>query len=485
MQGSVSVMSQALPCPPFIVEHSPEQCIPLAEDTISSALIQPHLLNASRRPSLVISTATGSSHGDVHTGKSWAENVEDPWIPLILTLDGGGIRGYASLLIIERLMNEVAVWENHFEQLEQPDKSKRKVFDATDLLPAHYFDFMYGTSTGGLIATMLGRLRMNIPDCLAYYKVVGNSLFAHRRNVLPLGTKYKHKPLEKAVKEIVKKHCPVHIDQSCSGEDWLPWHLDKQGEEPVYLEPYTEDSVERICQSICLTATHGTAVNEAYLLRSYNHQYGEKAPYHITLYNIGAEKLRIWEATRATSAAPFFFKALIADVLDETRTTMIRASFKDGGIRQNNPSVAAYTEFLSLYGDERRPALLLSIGTGVPSKENDGFGETWPGPFGHIPAVKKVAETFAVFKNMLVKYTQGEQSHQSMVLEAKGQHTWYKRLNVDKGLQNMKLDNWVSSEEVESTTDGMYPLFFCYRFVIQSGECAISRHLPSNTLALN
>lgn len=340
----------------------------------------------------------------------------------------------------------------------------RKVFDAKELLPAHYFDFMYGTSTGGLIATMLGRLRMNVPDCLAYYKVVGNSLFAHRRNVLPLGTKYKHKPLESAVKEIVRKHCPVHVEQPCNGEDWLPWHLDDHGEEPRYLEPYTEDSVERICQSICLTATHGTAVNEAYLLRSYNHEYGEKAPYHITLYNIGAEKLRIWEATRATSAAPFFFKALIADVLDETRTTMIRTSFKDGGIRQNNPSVAAYTEFLSLYGDERRPALLLSLGTGVPSKEDDGFGDTWPGPLGHISAVKKMAETFAVFKNMLVKYTQGEQSHQSMVLEAKGQHTWYKRLNVDKGLQNMKLDNWVSSEEVQTTTDGAYSLFFCWQY---------------------
>lgn len=326
---------------------------------------------------------------------------------------------------------------------------------------------MYGTSTGGLIATMLGRLRMKVPDCLAYYKIVGNSLFAHRRNVLPLGTKYKHKPLEKAVKEIVKKHCPVHVDQSCNGEDWLPWYLDAQGEEPGYLEPYTEDSVERICQSICLTATHGTGVNEAFLLRSYNHEYGEKAPFFITLFNIGAEKLRIWEATRATSAAPFFFKALIADVFDETRTNLIRTSFKDGGIRQNNPSVAAYSEFFSLYGDQRRPALLLSIGTGLPSKESDGFGETWPGPLGHIPVVKKVAETFAVFNNMLVKYTQGEQTHETMVLEAKGQHTWYKRLNVDKGLQNMKLDNWVNIEEVQTTTDGTYPLFFCYQYAIR------------------
>lgn len=120
-------MSQPLPHPPYIVELPPEPRLPTARDTLAPAPVQPHLLNGFRRPSLAISTATTSSHGEVPTGKSWAESVEDPWLPLILTLDGGGIRGYASLLIIEKLMNEVAVWENHFEELEQPDEGKRYV----------------------------------------------------------------------------------------------------------------------------------------------------------------------------------------------------------------------------------------------------------------------------------------------------------------------------------------------------------------------
>lgn len=120
-------MTQALPCPPYIVEHSPEPRTPPVEDTIPPPPAQPHLLDVSRRPSVAISTSAASSHGDVHTGKSWAESVEDAWLPLILTLDGGGIRGYASLLIIERLMIEIAILENHFEQLEQPDVSKRYV----------------------------------------------------------------------------------------------------------------------------------------------------------------------------------------------------------------------------------------------------------------------------------------------------------------------------------------------------------------------
>jgi hypothetical protein len=121
-------MSQALPYPPYIVEHPPEARPPTQEDDIITPVPpQPHLLNQPRRPSLAISTT--SSHGENHTGKSWAESVEDPWLPLILTLDGGGIRGYSSLLIIERLMKEVAVWENNFEELAQPDNPERYVLE--------------------------------------------------------------------------------------------------------------------------------------------------------------------------------------------------------------------------------------------------------------------------------------------------------------------------------------------------------------------
>jgi hypothetical protein len=137
----------------------------------------------------------------------------------------------------------------------------------------------------------------------------------------------------------------------------------------------------------------------------------------------------------------------VADLENEKKT------FKDGGIRENNPSVAAWVEFISMYGDEKKPALLLSIGTGRPNMELDGFAETWPGPFGQIPAVKKWAETFAVFKNMLVKYTQGEERHQAMVREAKGEWNWYKRLNVSTGLQNMKLDNWEKSTEIRTVVE--------------------------------
>jgi|SRR5579871_2482903 len=53
---------------------------------------------------------------------------------------------------------------------------------------------------------------------------------------------------------------------------------------------------------------------------------------------------------------------------------------------------------------------------------------------------------------MLVKYTDGEVKHDMLLRKAEGMHAWYKRLNVDTGLQDMKLDNWESLEQIDPIT---------------------------------
>ncbi|KAF2101933.1 FabD/lysophospholipase-like protein [Rhizodiscina lignyota] len=392
----------------------------------------------SPRPSSIITPAPRSD--EIASGIAWAREVKDPWDPSILTLDGGGIRGYSSLLIIKALMVEIAKWENKMEA----EIKGEKTFDDKDLLPCHYFDYMYGTSTGGLIATMLARLRMPVDECLEIYRQVGNDLFGTRRSRIPLTTKYYHEPLERAVKRITTDHCPLpHED--CDGEDYYPWHpeLDSPAEDASPISTMSSFSVSNpshhICQAICLTATHNQSISEAYLLRTYPHRYVNVANW-ITLYNEGADPLKIWQVTRATSAAPFYFEQLEAYVRGELKI------FKDGGIRENNPSGAAWSEFVSLYGERRDPALLLSIGTGRPNQQNDGFAAAWPAPFGRYTLVKKWSEKMAVFRNLLVKYTEGERQHRAMMDTARGQNTWYKRLNVCEGLQTMKLDNWERGE---------------------------------------
>ncbi|KAL6711677.1 hypothetical protein ACN47E_004611 [Coniothyrium glycines] len=401
------------------------------------------------RPLSIMTTGTSATAQD-KTGKTWttAVNEDNCWEDLILTLDGGGIRGYSSLLIVQRLMHEVAKCERRLQRDEGPVAgSSRRDFNEDELLPCHYFDYIYGTSTGGLISVMLARLRMTVPQCLQIYRRVGHELFGHRRNILPLATKYHHKPLEKAVQEIVRQYCKNHT--ACDGGDMHPWYDDEASDALGSLQSSSTWSstapsragkpTERICQSICLTATHSGQIDEAYLLRTYDHRYDpDIAPAWVTPYNAGADQLKIWQVTRATSAAPFYFDMLVADV-GKGRGIM---GFKDGGIRENNPSYAAYSEHASLKGDEHEPALLLSIGTGRPDTTHDGFAAVWPGPLGKLPMLQKFSEKLAVFKNVLIKYTEGEDRHKMMRTIAKGEHRWYKRLNVDKGLHDLKLDNW-------------------------------------------
>jgi hypothetical protein len=53
---------------------------------------------------------------------------------------------------------------------------------------------------------------------------------------------------------------------------------------------------------------------------------------------------------------------------------------------------------------------------------------------------------------MLVKYTDGEVKHHMLLRKAEGMHAWYKRLNVDTGLEDMKLDNWEHLEQEDTVT---------------------------------
>ncbi|GAB7322978.1 hypothetical protein MBLNU13_g05508t1 [Cladosporium sp. NU13] len=431
-----------------------------------------NLHNSSRSSSRLRRAETCDSD---KAGRSWARDVEDPWDACILTLDGGGIRGYSSLVILKALMHEICLWEEKLEKEDMEQSLRRssrrdsganaregrtrsgragspttvgdetmvssamtqKAFVEHELLPCHYFDFMYGTSTGGLIATMLGRLRMTVDDCLEVYRNVGHDLFGRRKSSIPLATKYYHEPLERAVQDIVGSHCYEH--DNCDGKEDM--HPIPSEVDPATGQMSFDVNSPRICQSCCLTATHDRNLSEAYLLRTYPHYYSETAPNWITRYNEGAEELKIWEVTRATSAAPFYFKMLEVEIEGQYK------SFKDGGIRENNPSGAALSEFHSLYeGCSENPALLLSVGTGRPDHSQDGFAAAWPGPFGNIPFIRTALEKRAVLQNLLIKYTEGEKQHAQMREHARGEHTWYKRLNVTDGLQNMPLDSWVNGE---------------------------------------
>lgn len=82
-------------------------------------------------------------------------------------------------------------------------------------LPCHYFDYVAGTSTGGLISIMLGRLSMTVDECLEAYEVLservfGNPRWLHFQNALIFNPRDKYNPreLEKVICEIIKQRDP-------------------------------------------------------------------------------------------------------------------------------------------------------------------------------------------------------------------------------------------------------------------------------------
>lgn len=129
-----------------------------------------------------------------------------PWVKKsILSIDGGGIRAYSSLVIVQALMKRVG----EIEQLRVPEAPSSICSSAVVPLddelctaptssakpisgywPCHYFDYIAGVGTGGIIAMLLGRCRMSVGEAMERYRdictiIVGQSLTSSQRKPRP------------------------------------------------------------------------------------------------------------------------------------------------------------------------------------------------------------------------------------------------------------------------------------------------------------
>lgn len=77
-----------------------------------------------------------------------------------MSLDGGGFRALGYLLVIDRITKETATRSHK------------------TLLPCEVFDLICGTSAGGIVALLLGRLGLDCTTAIQVYKDLANSLFA-------------------------------------------------------------------------------------------------------------------------------------------------------------------------------------------------------------------------------------------------------------------------------------------------------------------
>lgn len=85
--------------------------------------------------------------------------------------------------------------------------------------PCDHFDLIVGTGTGGLIALMLGRLRLDLETCKELYVRLTRMVFETDKTIAGIpyrSTLFKASRLEAAIKECVREHT-IHEGEGNDG----------------------------------------------------------------------------------------------------------------------------------------------------------------------------------------------------------------------------------------------------------------------------
>ena len=241
-------------------------------------------------------------------GKGTAEPIEEktevqeqslPEERFILCIDGGGMRGIVPVVFLQNL-----------------ERAIRANGGKADI--ASYFDFISGTSTGGLISLALtcestilhknledGSTQINLTALLDNYMTMGSQIFQANTSLFGLRQFVSDKYSSEGIQNLTQK--------------WFGVTPMEQAKVPTLIMAYD--------------LTNG----QPQMIRSY----AEEGSYPA------------WVAARATSAAPTFFSPC-----EYSGKLLV-----DGGVIANNPTLYAYFEAKKLYPDCKR-FHILSISTG-------------------------------------------------------------------------------------------------------------------------
>jgi predicted acylesterase/phospholipase RssA len=144
---------------------------------------------------------------------------------------------------------------------------------------------------------------------------------------------------------------------------------------------------------------------------------------------------KIWEAARATSAAPTFFERIFINEPGAPQP------YVDGGMGCNNP-ITQVLEEADLVFPGQHVACVISIGTGQART----IAIPTPGwlqqvlPLDVVKAIQGIA-------------TDCERSAQEVARRFRGIHNVYFRFNVEQGMQSVGLAQWEKLDEVAIHTN--------------------------------
>ncbi|KAF5972829.1 hypothetical protein FBULB1_8557 [Fusarium bulbicola] len=388
---------------------------------------------------------------------------EKPWAnKTILSFDGGGVRGYASLLVLKRIMVRIRELELGHEEYRAPSSDFYRWNGAPEenivgvnpepdrvdkYLPCHYFDYIAGTSTGGLSSIMLGRLRMSVDQAMDTYKSFGNAVFGkprvfHERRFLYPRAKFSSRKTRAEYQKIIYE--ALQREKVCFYSE-------------AEVEPlkYREDRTRTIAISWSIKKDGG--VSKEFVWRSYDNEPSPKEPRtnQWNPSNAGpAHTTAIWEVARATTAAPGYFESI----------KIIGRKFLDGGMAANNPSLIALKEIHNLH--DVVPDLFVSIGTGLKPCPDDQSNGVPDEANGHTSASRRdTIRDGGRRKQFVNKWWEITKNVKSWMTDTEGLHgyegwrdrcnliklTDSYRLNVEGDLHTMPLDDWRPRNTGEDT----------------------------------
>lgn len=243
----------------------------------------------------------------------------------ILSLDGGGIRGALSLGYLKKIETVLREKENN-----------------SSYVLSDYFDLIGGTSTGGIIATLLA-LGKSVDEITEMYMQLGGQIFGEKRNWWNPSETFKFfkaKFGERFLEQELKK---------CVGNITLGGSELKTG--------------------LCIVAKRADTNSTWPLINHPNGKY----------YDVN-KNIPLWQALRATSAAPSYF---IPQMIDVGNGQI--GAFVDGGVSMaNNPSLTLLMvatlkgfPFQWKFGEEN--ITLISLGTGYTEyhKHSGEIDDAW------------------------------------------------------------------------------------------------------------
>jgi patatin-like phospholipase/acyl hydrolase len=233
----------------------------------------------------------------------------------ILSLDGGGIRGVVTLGFLDRIEQILAERHPHIR----------------DFRLCQYFDLIGGTSTGSIIAAALA-IGMKVAEIKEKYLDLGGKIFASKKGIIKYlfnAEKYNSKPIKKELRNF-------------------------------FGEIYLGDQ-EAIRTGLCIVTKRADTFSTWPLI---NHPRGQFYQENMSI--------PLWQAVRASTAAPTYFIPEIVDVGPNEKGT-----FVDGGVSMaNNPALQLFLlavlkgyPFRWKTGSEN--LFLVSLGTGTSTKKYD------------------------------------------------------------------------------------------------------------------